>query len=131
MQKKVSREEPEAKPVLTVQDVSYWYGAKRALEDVSFEVYPGRVAALLGPNGAGKTTLFSLITRLFDAPTGRIEICGKSAADWGARALGPRPHHRGPQQPRPAHPDARAAPAPDRRSSKAQRRRRSCSSPSA
>ena len=47
------------------------------------------MTALLGPNGAGKTTLFSLITRLFDAPTGRIEICGKSAADWGARALGP------------------------------------------
>jgi len=47
------------------------------------------VTALLGPNGAGKTTLFSLITRLFDAPTGRIEICGRSAAEWGARALGP------------------------------------------
>jgi ABC-type glutathione transport system ATPase component len=47
-------------------------GAKRALDDVSFEVYPGRVTALLGPNGAGKTTLFSLITRLFDAPAGRI-----------------------------------------------------------
>ncbi len=89
MQKKASRDERERKPVLTVQDVSYWYGAKRALDDVSFEVYPGRVTALLGPNGAGKTTLFSLITRLFDAPTGRIEICGKSAADWGARALGP------------------------------------------
>ncbi len=89
MQKKASRDEPEPKPVLTVKDVSYWYGAKQALDDVSFEVYPGRVTALLGPNGAGKTTLFSLITRLFDAPTGRIEICGKSAADWGARALGP------------------------------------------
>jgi ABC-2 type transport system ATP-binding protein len=89
MQKKAARDEPEPKPVLTVKDVSYWYGAKRALDDVSFEVYPGRVTALLGPNGAGKTTLFSLITLLFDAPTGRIEICGRSAADWGARALGP------------------------------------------
>ena len=89
MQKKAARDEPEPKPVLTVKDVSYWYGAKQALDDVSFEVYPGRVTALLGPNGAGKTTLFSLITRLFDAPTGRIEICGRSAADWGARALGP------------------------------------------
>ena len=89
MQKKAARDEPEPKPALTVKDVSYWYGAKQALDDVSFEVYPGRVTALLGPNGAGKTTLFSLITRLFDAPTGRIEICGRSAADWGARALGP------------------------------------------
>ena len=75
--------------VLSVDHVSYWYGSKQALDDVSFEVFPGRVTALLGPNGAGKTTLFSLITRLFDAPTGRIEICGRSASKWGARALGP------------------------------------------
>src|SRR5262249_16311378 len=66
-----------------------WYGTKQALDDVSFEVFPGRITALLGPNGAGKTTLFSLITRLFDAPTGRIEICGRSASEWGAKALGP------------------------------------------
>jgi ABC-2 type transport system ATP-binding protein len=76
-------------PVLTVKNLSYWYGSKRALDDVSFKVYPSKVTALLGPNGAGKSTLFSLITRLFDAPEGRIEICGKSAAQWGAKALGP------------------------------------------
>ena len=87
--KKPERTDRRATPVLTVKNVSYWYGAKRALDDVSFEVYPGRVTALLGPNGAGKTTLFSLITRLFDAPTGRIEICGRSASEWGAKALGP------------------------------------------
>ena len=75
--------------VLSVDHVSYWYGSKQALDDVSFEVFHGRVTALLGPNGAGKTTLFSLITRLFDAPAGRIEICGRSASKWGARALGP------------------------------------------
>ena len=88
MQKETSGNTSPA-PVLTVKDVSYWYGTKQALDDVSFEVYPGKVTALLGPNGAGKTTLFSLITRLFDAPEGRIEICGKSASEWGARALGP------------------------------------------
>ena len=76
-------------PVLTVKNVSYYYGSKLALDDVSFEVFPGKVTALLGPNGAGKTTLFSLITRLFDAPTGRIEIVGRSAAEWGSRALEP------------------------------------------
>lgn len=76
-------------PVLSVQNVSYWYGAKQALDDVSFDVYPGRVTALLGPNGAGKSTLFSLITRLFDAPTGRIEIDGKTAAEWGFKILAP------------------------------------------
>ena len=68
MQKEAGKDGPSRTPVLTVKNVSYWYGAKQALDDVSFEVYPGRVTALLGPNGAGKTTLFSLITRLFDAP---------------------------------------------------------------
>jgi ABC-2 type transport system ATP-binding protein len=89
MQKEASKGGSPLTPVLVVKDVSYYYGSKRALDDVSFEVFPGRVTALLGPNGAGKTTLFSLITRLFDAPTGRIEIVGRSAAEWGARALAP------------------------------------------
>ena len=89
MQKESPKGEAARTPVLTVKNVSYYYGSKQALDDVSFDVFPGRVTALLGPNGAGKTTLFSLITRLFDAPTGRIEICGRSAAEWGARALGP------------------------------------------
>ena len=89
MQKETARNGAGPAPVLTVKDVSYYYGSKQALDDVSFEVFPGRVTALLGPNGAGKSTLFSLITRLFDAPTGRIEIVGRSAAEWGSRALEP------------------------------------------
>ena len=89
MQKETSRDGSARTPVLSVKDVSYYYGSKQALDDVSFEVFPGRVTALLCPNGAGKTTLFSLITRLFDAPTGRIEICGRAASEWGAKALGP------------------------------------------
>jgi ABC-2 type transport system ATP-binding protein len=89
MQKETSRDGPPRVPVLTVKNVFYWYGSKQALDDVSFDVFSGRVTALLGPNGAGKTTLFSLITRLFDAPTGRIEICGRSASEWGAKTLGP------------------------------------------
>src|SRR5262245_4956960 len=91
MQKEAKKKKDGSSPtsVLTVENVSYWYGAKRALDDVSFKVYPGKVTALLGPNGAGKSTLFSLITRLFDAPQGRIEICGKSAVEWGAKALAP------------------------------------------
>jgi ABC-2 type transport system ATP-binding protein len=60
---------------LTVDDLSFAYGAKKALDDVSFEVQSGECTILLGPNGAGKSTLFSLITRLYDAREGRIELC--------------------------------------------------------
>lgn len=61
---------------LTVRNVSYNYGPKRALDDVSFTVAPGAFCALLGPNGAGKSTLFSLLTRLFTTSAGQIEIAG-------------------------------------------------------
>src|SRR5262245_65781927 len=89
MQKEAKKDGSSPTPVLTVENVSYWYGAKRALDDVSFKVYPGKVTALLGPNGAGKSTLFSLITRLFDAPQGRIEIYGKSDVECGAKTHAP------------------------------------------
>ncbi|SFS81287.1 ABC-2 type transport system ATP-binding protein [Sulfitobacter marinus] len=61
---------------LSVQRLSFNYGAKQALQDVSFSVAPGQFCALLGPNGAGKSTLISLLTRLLVAPAGDIEIAG-------------------------------------------------------
>ncbi|MBD3678606.1 MAG: ATP-binding cassette domain-containing protein [Rhodobacteraceae bacterium] len=61
---------------LTVDNLGYSYGARRALDAVSFEVEPGAFCALLGPNGAGKSTLFGLLTRLFTSSEGRIEIAG-------------------------------------------------------
>jgi len=61
---------------IRVADLSYRYGAKTALDDVSFKVGAGDFCALLGPNGAGKSTLFSLLTRLFVPPSGTVEIAG-------------------------------------------------------
>lgn len=62
---------------LHVENVSYRYGPKVALDDVSFTVPPGQFAALLGPNGAGKSTLFSLLTRLFTTANGTISVAGQ------------------------------------------------------
>ncbi len=47
-----------------------------ALDDVSFHVFPGQLAALVGPSGAGKTTLTYLIPRLYDPGEGRILLDG-------------------------------------------------------
>ncbi|MCP2343169.1 ATP-binding cassette domain-containing protein [Actinomadura rupiterrae] len=55
--------------MLRVSHLSKRYGPVLAVDDVSFEVRPGRVTGFLGPNGAGKTTTLRMILGL-DAPSG-------------------------------------------------------------
>ena len=78
-----------AAPALAISGLSFSYGGAPALDDVAFEVMPGRFTGLLGPNGAGKTTLFALITRLLTPERGRIEIASADLAIAGSAALGP------------------------------------------
>ena len=47
-----------------------------ALENVSFEIKPGQLAAFVGPSGAGKTTISYLIPRLYDVTEGTVSIDG-------------------------------------------------------
>lgn len=72
---------------LSIAHVSHSYGRRKALDDVSFHVRSGGVTVLLGLNGAGKSTLFSLITRLYAAREGRIEIFGHNIASEPGEAL--------------------------------------------
>ena len=59
---------------LEVFGLGFHYDAKAALSHVGFDVAAGRFKVLLSPNGAGKTTQFSLITRLFESPSGTITV---------------------------------------------------------
>jgi ABC-2 type transport system ATP-binding protein len=52
------------------------FGAKRVLQDVSFEVQPGDVVGVLGKNGAGKTTLLELMLGFTPASHGTVRIFG-------------------------------------------------------
>lgn len=63
---------------LKIQNITYKYGKRTVLNNVSFETHTGEVFGLLGPNGAGKTTLIKLITGLLTIEDGQIEIFGKS-----------------------------------------------------
>ncbi len=61
---------------LQVKGVTIRFGGLTALEDVSLSVEEGKVLALIGPNGAGKTTLFNVISGVYRATTGHIELDG-------------------------------------------------------
>lgn len=74
------RERGKSSPVLLLDNVVKTYGAIRAVDGVSFAARPGEFIALLGPNGAGKSTLFQLLSGLFAADGGRIEVMGHDMA---------------------------------------------------
>lgn len=76
-------------PALAVADLSFSYGKRTVLDQVSFSVAPGETVILLGPNGAGKSTLFSLVCGLFSARQGRISIAGSELGNTGPAALAP------------------------------------------
>lgn len=74
-------------PALAIQGLSHSYGARKALDAVSFNVAPGSFTVLLGLNGAGKSTLFSLVTRLYAAREGEIDIFGANVMRQPGAAL--------------------------------------------
>lgn len=62
--------------LLEVVGLSKKYGNLCAMDDVSFQVEPGRIVGLLGPNGSGKTTLIKLLSGLLTPTAGSIKIRG-------------------------------------------------------
>jgi ATP-binding cassette subfamily B protein len=66
---------------------SHSQARQNALDQVSFSVSPGQLAALVGPSGAGKTTLTYLIPRLYDPTEGRVLIDGHDLRDVSLSSL--------------------------------------------
>jgi len=75
---------------LSVKNISFSYGDKEVLRDISFDVKPGQLLGLLGPNGVGKTTLLKCINKIHTPEKGEIYIEGKRVDNLSERHLA---HH--------------------------------------
>ena len=62
--------------IVCCDNLSKRYGAKLALDKVSFELKSGSPIALVGPNGAGKTTLFSILCGYLHPSSGKVSLLG-------------------------------------------------------
>jgi ABC-2 type transport system ATP-binding protein len=62
--------------VVSFEDVSKVYGKIRAVDRLSFELWPGQTVAFLGPNGAGKSTSLDMLLALRKPTSGRIRMFG-------------------------------------------------------
>jgi branched-chain amino acid transport system ATP-binding protein len=86
--------------MLSVRNLSAWYGEAQVLRDVSLDVEPGSVVTLVGRNGAGKTTLLRCVMGLHRQQQGEIRyadrpITGLKAHQRAAAGLGWVPDDRG------------------------------------
>lgn len=63
--------------VIEVKNLTKNYKKKKAIDDLSFNVYEGEILGLLGPNGSGKTTTINCILQLLKYDRGTIKIFGK------------------------------------------------------
>jgi ABC-2 type transport system ATP-binding protein len=62
--------------MIKVQNLAKLFGAKRAVDDLSFTVERGEVLGFLGPNGAGKSTTMRMITGFIPPSAGKISVGG-------------------------------------------------------
>ncbi len=73
-----AQDAPES--IIDVRSASKWFGNVVAVNDVTFQVYPG-ITGLLGPNGAGKTTLLHMIAGLAKCSDGGVTVLGEPVRD--------------------------------------------------
>ena len=70
--------------MIELQHLTKRYGAKTAVDDLSFTVQPGRVTGFLGPNGAGKSTTMRMVLGLDRPTSGTARVNGKAYVEHRA-----------------------------------------------
>ena len=76
--------------LLAVNDIGIAFGGIKAIDGVGFKVDAGEVYSIIGPNGAGKTTLFNVISGIYEASSGQVELGGVNVTHLAPDALAAR-----------------------------------------
>lgn len=63
--------------MFSVSNLSKSFGGLKALDKLEFSLEPGEVMGLIGPNGSGKTTTINVVTGIFPATEGKVELDGR------------------------------------------------------
>ncbi len=71
--------------ILSVEGLSFSYGDRQVLRDVSFTVAAHQVVAVMGPNGSGKTTLLKCINGLLKPGEGKVRLLGRNMKQYSRR----------------------------------------------
>jgi ATP-binding cassette, subfamily B, bacterial len=67
---------PRVEGEISFEQVSFRYGSRLVLNDVSFSVKPGQMVGIVGHTGSGKSTVSNLICRFYDASSGAVRVDG-------------------------------------------------------
>jgi len=67
--------------MIRVENLVKLFGAKRAVDDISFSVERGEVLGFIGPNGAGKSTTMRIVTGFYPPTSGRVMVSGFDIAE--------------------------------------------------
>ncbi|AIY83352.1 MAG: ATP-binding cassette domain-containing protein [Clostridium baratii] len=73
--------------MIEIKNLCKYYGDKKVVSDVSFNIEKGKITSFIGPNGAGKSTVLSMISRLMDIDKGEVYIEGKELKAWDSKEL--------------------------------------------
>src|ERR1043165_3902579 len=80
---------------LELRNVTKFYGAFKAVDDVSFTLPFGSIYGFLGPNGAGKTTTIRMILEIIKPSSGSISVLGNPSALAVRQRIGYLPEEKG------------------------------------